>query len=174
MPAWLENAYGVIVYARLNDSLSCSFQIYGSMPQASSIYGVFLGPEQNGSTCYHRVCQHHIHQPGIALQSSSSTSGNLRCSCDARRRRRMQKDFTSRQPRSRICNIEFRLLEPLCCYVRLQAFQSIDSDLVGPSTSRLHIRMAAEPKGGEISLDVDFLRTDVGSMGFEVHDFALD
>lgn len=86
----------------------------------------------------------------------------------------MQEDFTSRQPRSLICNIEFRLLEPLCGYVRLQAFQSIDSDLVGPSASWLHIRVAAEPKGGEISLDVEFPRTDVGSMGFEVHDFALD
>ncbi len=86
----------------------------------------------------------------------------------------MQEDLTSRQPRSRICNIEFRLHKPLCCYVRLQAFQSIDSDLVGPSASWLHIRMAAEPKGGEISLDVDVFRTDIGSMGFEIHDFALD
>ena len=34
--------------------------------------------------------------------------------------------------------------------------------------------MAAEPEGGEISLDVDVFRTDIGSMGFEIHDFALD
>jgi len=168
----------MILYVRLNRAVSLvvskSMTRRGTMPQALSSYGAFLGPEQNGSTCHDCVCQNHIHQSGAASQSSSSTSGDLRCSCDARHRRRMQEDLTSRQPRSRICNIEFRLHKPLCCYVRLQAFQSIDSDLVGPSASWLHIRMAAEPKGGEISLDVDVFRTDIGSMGFEIHDFALD
>lgn len=86
----------------------------------------------------------------------------------------MQEESTSRQPSSRICDIEFRLLEPLSCYVRLQAFQSIDCDLIGPSASWLHVRMAAEPKGGKISLDIELPRTDVGSMGLEVQDFALD
>lgn len=86
----------------------------------------------------------------------------------------MQVEFTSRQPSIRIYNIELRLHEPLCCDVRLQAFQSIDSDLVRPSGSWLYIRVAAEPKSGKISLDADFPRTDVGSMGFEVYYLALD